>query len=419
MNDAKFQAGDIPCSWDQNQALTSHSLGIKPRDVICRRWYVAHVGVASLICDAWRAVVSEHPALRVEYRRHTSGFWSQRVLSNDEVALWTTVGAYFPDRTSVQQFDDRVSIDTGQLFSFVVTPVFDGVVVELAIDHICIDGVSISLLIGFLNVKIALALNGQPLSEGACDTNFFDRCVKLGPDYRSSVQDLSRWPEVNPGIFPPMAEVEMTARPGIEYGEHKVSARISWEEMDDRYRSSAPGICGAALAQSVSRVIEGIPVSEIPLVAVLSGRTVADQLAVGMYFSYAMLAAQVGDDPLYVRARAVHGRILGAMRRSRTPFALEVLQRTPNQPHGRDYVNESTLNYLQVNHVAEPPELEVSDAVVEVLPVAFQERGYGLARARSVSRMNDLEFEITARTDYLGSEFASSVISELLTDIQR
>ncbi|MBB4910648.1 condensation domain-containing protein [Actinophytocola algeriensis] len=400
MVEALDRAGDFPCTWDQNETLSSAHHGIKKPDPVVKSWFVGERATVTALRDAWWAVVARHPALRVCYRQDQPGYWTQRILPVEAVEAWFTV-LDDPDDGEVARLRARVGPHTGQLFAVIVACGRTGRTLHLALDHICADGWSLAVIIDELSDLLA----GRHVDTDVVDMEFFRHCLDNAPSAEEKDRLAESWAAAPPGTFPPY-QVPPLRLPDTTGGYAVESSRavLPWTSFAFDGRAAAAGVGPALLTRWLAEV-HGAEPGEFPMVVGVSGRRSREQQrSVGMYFAWHMLSVPVDDSSLATRARRTHGRLLTLLRRPPPPFALDSAIRVPELAGARNWPYEMSPRFLYANHLTPMPPLLVGGAPAEIVPAGDDVvRGFGLARVVSRSRPDGLELEFVARSDLLGT----------------
>lgn len=402
-------ARDYPCTWDQNETLTSTHDGVLKPNPVLKTWLVRDGARLDDVERAWRTVVTRHPALRVAYRQHRPGYWTYRVLPCAVVESWFTVLDH-PDDERVAALRSQVGLHTGQLFAVIVVRHPEGLVIHVVLDHICADGWSLAVIID----EWGRIIDRAPASAEPIDDEFFRHCLDHEPKPETKTRLADELARVPPQSFPPYAEPPLTLRtPPAAYAVEAAKTVVPWNSFPFDARACAAGIGPALLTQGLNLLYgsdSGQP-QEFPLVAgVAARRTHAQQRSVGMYFSWLMLSVPVGESPLVARARSVHGRVLATLRRPPVPFALDSAIRVPDVAGARHWPYSRSPRYLYANHLTPRPPLVVGGRPAETVPSDEKIQGFGLARVVSKPLADGLELEFVARADLLAEGITGQLV---------
>ncbi|WP_347340226.1 condensation domain-containing protein [Bradyrhizobium cytisi] len=404
---------EYPCSWDQNERLTSARAQTKERDKVAKAWFVDDNTRLEDIAAAWREVIVRHPSLRVAFTQHRQGYWTQRVLPCEAVESWCTVVEEATEE-QLSTLRAHVGLHTGQLFSVALVRRTNGLEVHFTVDHICIDSRSLTVIVD----EWSRFIDNGPPTVREVDDKFLRFCLKRAPSpevLRQTLEEEARAPAKS---FPPYAQAPLSLSENAgRYQLEAAKVKIPWTGFSFDARTCAAGIGPALLASGLDSLHGTQPglTTEYPMIGVLLGRNSLEyDQSVGPFSSWFMLSVPVGPDGLATRARKVHGRLLNAVRRPPTPFALETAIRVNNLVAARNRPYHQSPRYLYANHLMPTRDLTVSGKAARAIALDGGLRGYGLARALSRSWEDGLELEFTARADLLSTGVTEYLVRHAL-----
>jgi hypothetical protein len=400
-------ARDYPCSWDQNERLTCAKAQMKPRYKIAMAWSVADRDRLEDIARAWRTIVMRHPALRVAYAESSPGYWRQRVLPYEAVEHWCVI---MDDATDAQLavLRSRVGLHTGQLFSVALVRRSAGIEVHFTVDHVCIDSWSLGVIIE----EWGSYADGGETASSDIETDYFEHCLNNPPSPGALEAKREEWQRVSARTFPPYAQAPLRlAETSQRFRLEAAKIRIPWDSFPFDARACAAGIGPALLAAGLEALCGSEPgeYPEYPMIGVVAGRTSHGQVhSVGAFSSWLMLPVPVLGDDLATRSRKASGRLLNALRRPPTPFALETAIRCPELVAARHWPYHRSPRYLYTNHLKPLPAPAFGGNSAKPIPVG-EARGFGLAKAITRSAIDALELEFTTRADLLSAGAATEL----------
>jgi hypothetical protein len=395
---------DYPCSWDQNERLTSASVrkAEQPEPnrreyAVAKAWRVKDASRLRDIARAWRVIALRHLSLRVAFRQYRPGYWVQRVLPCEAVESWFTV---LDDATDEQlaELRSQVGLQTGQLFSVALVRRPVGLEIHFTFEHMCVDSLSLGVIIEEWSRLID---DPRHLPDEA-DDGFLKFCLDNAPAPESLEQKRDEWARAPANTFAPYALAPLTLSRG-DYAVESTTIRLPWRGFHFDARACAAGIGPVLLAGGLDRLHGTQPglCRDYPVIAELTGRSSREyERAVGPFYSWFMLQVPVGADDLATKARKVYGRLLNALRRPPTSFALETAIRVPELVGARNRPYDRTPSYLYANHLRPVPPFIVGGEVAEPIAVNGRTDCSG-ARVSSRSLQDGLELEFIARSDLL------------------
>jgi hypothetical protein len=381
----------FPCTWDQNDALMWEFNGNDGHGPVERTWHIQPKLDVGKVRQAWKNVLSENPALTVDYCLGKDGFWCQAPSPSEEFDKYIVEVPYCSPSTH-----GLIVSQTGALKDRIHTLMIDArddeTIVTFIVDHIPIDGYSFRRI----TTDFGKYLSGAAYT-GIRDERFFEfcdqhgaRCETCGPlavgsvitPYESIPRSLN---PANPDLCATAIRKYALPVSKIPQSCHRIMAGI------------APAIAAAAVRRAAAELT-----SEVPTLVTLPGRRPATYDAFGRFLGYTMIGLPAAGRDILDTATKIYNRILAASKpsNSQPPMSRVVAALAPNRMSSKFKRPEQMLPYMAIDHSEPELQLVVSGHRVRA-ESADAAIFLGACTVCSCADAQNLSITVAIRTDHL------------------
>jgi hypothetical protein len=387
-----------PCTWDQNDALTWEANGNIGHGSTERTWSIEPALDPGKVRQAWLHIMSENPAMAVDYSLGKDGFWRQKPRPAADYDQFV-IDAPNCDNTTREFIKSRTGPMKDRTHSLIIDTRADRTVLHLFIDHIPIDGYSGHRVLR----DFSRYLSGAECRGGA-DMQFFEFCSRHGamPETCGALALDS--------VITPYESIPRSREPAnpalCATAVRKYALPI--ERIPMQIRRSMAGIAPAIGAVAIARAA-GDDVSEIPTLVTVPNRRPDTLDAFGRFLGYTMIALPAAEPDISVAASKIHKRILAAAKpRVLTPMSRVVAALAPHRMSSKFKQPERMLPYMAIDHSAPEPELAIAEHRTQ-REIAGPEIYLGACAVYSSANEDDLLFTVAIRTDHLSMSVFDTV----------
>lgn len=402
----EFVSGDrtYPCTWDQNDALTWEARGNIGHGATERTWSIEPALDPARVRQAWVRVMTENPALAVDYSLAKDGFWRQKPRPATDYDQFV-IDAPYCDNTTREFIKNRTGPMWDRSHSLIIDTRADRTVLHLFIDHIPLDGYSGHRVLR----DFSRYLSGAECA-GKVDMRFFEFCSSHGA-MPETCGALALDSAITP--YEPIPRSKEPASPGL----CATSVRrytLPIRRIPTHVRRSMAGIAPAIGAVAIARAA-GDDVREVPTLVTVPNRRPDTLDAFGRFLGYTMIALPVAEPDIWVAASTIYRRIMAAAKpRVLTPMSRVVAALAPHRMSSKFKQPEQMLPYMAIDHSEPEPELAVTGHRTR-REIAGPEIYLGACAVYSSANEDDLSFTVAIRTDHLSMSVFDTV-EDLLSE---
>jgi hypothetical protein len=393
-----------PCTWDQNDALNWEASGNIGHGSTERTWSIEPALDPGKVRQAWLNVISDNPALAVEYFLGRDGFWRQKPVPAAEHGRFV-VDAPNCDNTTRDFLRNGTGATKNRSHCLIIDTRVDRTVLHLFIDHIPLDGYSGHRVLR----DFSRYLSGAECGGGG-DLRFFEFCAEHGATPENC------GPLALGSVITPYESIPRSREPSNP-GQSVAAVRrytLPIERIPARARGSMAGIAPAIGAVAIARAAADA-VSEVPTLVTVPNRRPDTLDAFGRFLAYAMIALPATEPDIWTAASRIYRRILTAAKpRVVTPMSRVVAALAPHRMSSKFKQPDRMLPYMAIDHSEPEPELAVPGHRTR-REIAGPEIYLGACAVYSSATEDDLLFTVAIRTDHLSMSVFDTV-EELLSE---
>jgi hypothetical protein len=307
-----------------------------------RSWRVEPALDTAQVRNAWIAVLTENPALRVQFTLSKQGFWAQTPDPARQLDSYVIEAPGCDARTRAE-----LEAQNGVMKRRVSTLVIDNgssshTDIHMYIDHVVLDGHSFNHILGTFSEYLA----GKRPSFRE-DQRFFSYCSEFGGTSHNT-GPLDRHPTVLP----------FESIPGSLEPESDRSDLISTETYEVPLDRLTPflqigrlaGLGGVLTGRAISATTPSTTI-EIPTVVTVPGRRPQNTDVVGRHLGYAMITIPTQGCDIYQDTVRLYNRMVAASKHSvHRPISRITAATAPHRSAAKYKSASHMLPYMIVNH---------------------------------------------------------------------